>query len=96
MKLRKTGLFVSFEMIHRFFLEDLRNDASKPTVKVELSHLENSYIHNYQLSRSTLTKHRIFKKLCSDKEIVILRSKVSGVVVLNGRDYEKPIKTLNK
>ena len=84
-------------MIHRFFLEDLRNDASKPTVKVELSHLENSYIHNYQLSRSTLTKHRIFRKVRSDKKIVILRlDKESGVVVLNGRDYEKPIKTLNK
>ena len=84
-------------MIHRFFLEDLRNDASKPTVKVELSHLENSYIHNYQLSRSTLTKHRIFRKVRSDKKIVILRlDKESGVVVLNGRDYEKPIETLNK
>ena len=84
-------------MIHRFFREDLSNDASKPTLKVELSHLENSYIHNYQLSRSTLTKHRIFRKVRSDKKIVILRlDKESGVVVLNGRDYEKPIKTLNK
>ena len=84
-------------MIYRFFREDLRNDAGKLTLKAELSHLENSYIHNYQLSRSTLTKHRIFKKLRSDKKIFLLRpDKESGVVVLNGRDYEKPIKTLNK
>ena len=43
----------------------------------------------------TLIKHRILKKLCNDKEIVILRpDKGSGVVVLNNRDYEKSPKNL--
>ena len=95
LKLRKTDVFVSFEMIHRFLREDLKNNADKPALKAQLSQLANSYIHNYQPSRSTLTKHRILKKLRNDKEIVILRpDKGSGVVVLNRRDYEKLIKNL--
>ena len=71
LKLRKTDVFVSFEMIHRFLREDLKNNADKPVLKAQLSHLANSYIRNYQPSRSTLTKHRILKKLRYDKEIVI-------------------------
>ena len=95
LKLRKTDVLVSFEMIHRFLREDLKNDADKPTLKAQLSHLANSYVHNYQPSRSTLIKYRILKKLRNDKEIVILRSdKGSGGVVLNRRDYEKSIKNL--
>ena len=54
--LRKTDVFVSFEMINRFLREDLKNDAGNPTLKAQLSHLANSYIYNYQPSRSTLTK----------------------------------------
>ena len=46
MKLRKTDVF--FEMIHRFLREDLKNDAGKPTLKAQSSHLANSYVHNYQ------------------------------------------------
>ena len=95
LKLRKTDVFVSFEMIHRYLREDLKNDADKPTLKAQLSHLANSYVHNYQPSRSTIAKHRILKKLRNDKEIVILRpDKGSGVVVLNRKDYEKSIKNL--
>ena len=59
LKLRKTDVFVLFEMIHPFLLEDLKNDADKPTLKAQLSHLANSYVHNYQPSRSTIVKHRI-------------------------------------
>ena len=82
-------------MIHHFLHEDLKNDTDKPTLKAQLSHSANLYIHNYQPSRSTTTKHRIFEKLRNDKEIVILRSdKGSGVVALNHRDYENSIKNL--
>ena len=86
---------VSFKGMFVNKREDLKNNADKPALKAQLSHLANSYIHNYQPSRSTLTKHRILKKLRNDKEIVILRpDKGSGVVVLNRRDYENSIKNL--
>ena len=94
LKLWKTDL-VSFEMIHCFLHEGLQNDADKPTLKAQLSHLANSYVHNYQPSRSSLIKHHILKKLCNDQEIVILiPDKESSVVVLNHRDSEKSIKNL--
>ena len=66
LKLLKTDVFVSFEMIHRFLREDLKNDADQPTLKAQLSCLANSYIHNYQPSRSSLTEHCILKKLRND------------------------------
>ena len=95
LKLWKKDVLVSFGLIHCLLSDDLKNDADKPTLKAQLSHLVNSYVHSYQPWISTLIKHHILKKLCNDKEIVILRpSKGSGVVVLNRRDYEKSIKNL--
>ena len=93
LKLRKTDVFVSFEMIHRVLREDLKNDVDKTTLKAQLSHLVNSYVHNYQPTRSSLIKHRILKKLRNDNVILGL-NKGSGVVVLNRRHYEKSIKNL--
>ena len=88
-------MFVSFEMIHCFLREDLKNDADKPTLKPQLSYLPNSYLQNYEPLRSTLAKHRILKKLRNDKEIVILRpDKGGGILVLNRRDYEKSTKNV--
>ena len=82
-------------MIHYFLCEDLKNDADKLTLKAQLSHLANSYVHNYQPLRSTLVKHRMLKTLRNDKEILILRpDRGSGVVLLNRRVYEKSIKNL--
>ena len=95
LKLRKIDVFVSFKMIHRFLREDLKNDANKPTLKAQLLHLGNSYVHNFQPSKLTLIKHCILKKLHNDTDIFILRpDKGNGVVVLNRRDYEKSIKNL--
>ena len=62
-------------MMHHFLLENLKkkNEIDKPALKSELSHLANSYVHNYKPSRSTLRKHGILKKLKNDKSVVILR-----------------------
>ena len=79
-------MFVSFEMIHCFLREDLKNDADKPTLKPQLSYLPNSYLQNYEPLRSTLTKHRILRKLRNDKG--------GGILVLNHRDYEKSTKNV--
>ena len=82
-------------MMHHFLLENLKNEIDKPAHKSELSHLANSYVHNYKPSRSTLTKHGILKKLKNDKSIVILRSdKGNGVVVLDRIQYDNAIKEI--
>ena len=85
-------MFVSFEMIHRVLREELKNDVDKTTLKAQLSHLVNSYVHNYQPTRSSLIKHRILKKIRDD--VILGLNKGSGVVVLNRRHYEKSIKNL--
>ena len=92
LKLRKTDVFVYFQMIHRFLREDLKNDADEATLTAQLSHLANSYIHNYQQLRPTLTEHRILKKLRNDKIVILRPDKGSGAVVLNHRGYENSIK----
>ena len=82
-------------MMHRFLLENLKSEIDKPALKPELSHLANSYVHNYKSSRSTLRKHGILKKLKNDKSIVILRpDKGNGVVVLDRIQYENAIKEI--
>ena len=43
-------------MMHRFLLENRKNEIDKPTLKSELSYLTNSYVHNYKPSRPTLRK----------------------------------------
>ena len=80
-------------MMHRFLLENLINEKDKPPLQPELSHLANSYFHNYKPSRSTLRKHEILKKLKNDKSIVILRpDKGNGVLVLDWIQYDNAIK----
>ena len=72
-RIYKTNVFVSFEMMHRFLFENLKNETDKSALKSELSHLANSYLYNYKPSRSTLRKHGVLKKLKNDDSIVILR-----------------------
>ena len=82
-------------MMHRFLLENLKNEIGKLALKSELSHLSNSYVHNYKPSRSTLRKHGILKKLKNDKSIVILRQdKGNGVVVLDRIQSDNAVKEI--
>ena len=69
----KTNVFVSFEVMHRFLLKNLKSKIDKPALKSEVSHLANSYVNNYKPSRSTLRKHGISKKIKNDMIIVILQ-----------------------
>ena len=94
-RIYKTDVFVSFKMMHHFLLGNLKNKIDKPALKSELSHLANSYVHNYKLSRSTLRKHGILKKLKNGRSIVILRQdKGNGVVVLDRIQYDNAIKEI--
>lgn len=77
-------------MMHRLLLEDLQYEADKPELK--WSHLANSYVSNYKLSRPTLEKHGILKKLKSYGSVVILSpEKGNSVVILDQGQYENAI-----
>lgn len=47
--------------MHRFLLENLKNEIDEPELKSKLLHLANSYVHNYESSWTTLIKHGILK-----------------------------------
>ena len=88
MKVKKTDVFVSFEMIAKFMTQNLKNETHGNEVKSKLSYFANSYVHGYHPNGSSLKKHGILKKLRSRKDIVIVKpDKGNGVVVLNRVDY---------
>ena len=92
MKLSKTDIFVSFEMIYRFFEKDLKEEGMKDQLKSQLSHLANNYYHSYKPSSSQLKKHRILNSLRKNKDIVILKpDKGNAVVVLDRSVYKSKI-----
>ena len=94
-RIYKTNVFVSFEMMHRFLLENLKIEIDQSALKSELSDLANSYVHNYKPSRSTVRDHEILKKLRNDRSIVILRpDKGNGRVVLDRTQYDNAIKEI--
>ena len=70
-RIYKTNVSVSFEMMHRLLLENLKNEIGKLALKSELSQLANSYVRNYKPSRSTLGKHGVLKKL-KNRTITVL------------------------
>ena len=54
----------------------------------DLSHLVHFYVSSYRPTTADLKKHRVFKELRSNKNIVILKpDKGNGVVVLDRADY---------
>ena len=92
LQLNKTDIFANFELIHRFRKEDLKNVGDAPKIKAELSHFANSYVYNYQPSQATIKKHRILKRLKSNKSIVTLKpNKGNGIVVLDRRLYDEAV-----
>ena len=64
-----------------------KNEIDTPALKSGLSHLANSYLHNYKPSRSTLIKHGILKRLKNDRSIVILRPDKGDGVVLDQSNF---------
>ena len=82
-KVQKPDVCVSFEMISRFMLQNLKDEKLDIEVKAQLSHLANCYTHNYRPSRNVLKKHGILKRLKNNNDIVILKpDKGNGVVIL--------------
>ena len=66
LKLQKADFFCSFEKVHQFMRQALRNDTDKPALKAYLSHLVNSYLYNYKPTKITSKKYLILQKLCWD------------------------------
>ena len=87
--LKKSDIFTSFELIHRFLTEDLKDSKFSSQLKSDLSHLVNSYYYNYHPNKETLKKHGILKRLRNNKYIVVCKpDKGNGVVILDRKIYD--------
>ena len=90
--IRKTDVFVTFDLIHRALKTDLRNNADAGKLKTEISQLANCYVSDYKPSKVTLHRHKVLNNLRKKKYIVIVKpDKGTGVVILDRKDYSKMI-----
>ena len=72
--------------------QDLSDEKQSGEVKTKIFNLAHSYVNSYEPTLHVLIKHRIFKRLASNKDIVILRpDEGSGTVILNREEYIKKL-----
>ena len=87
--LNKSDIFCSFELIHRFLKEDLKNSEDAGHLKSDLSHLANSFYYRYYPTKETLKQHDILKRLRRNTIIVNLKpDNGNDVVVLDREVYD--------
>ena len=68
--------------------KDLKADDKSVELKSQLSLMATTYVGKYKVSKKTLNKHNILKKLQQNEGIVITKpDKGNGVVILNKSDY---------
>ena len=61
-KIRESGIFTTFEKIHRSFITNLKSAETKSQIKADLSHLAKSYFYNYEPALCILRQHCVLRK----------------------------------
>ena len=90
--IRKTDIYATFDTIHRVMKKNLESETKSVELKSQLSLLASTYISSYKVSAKTLNKHKILKKLQTNKDIVISRpDKGNGVIILDKSEYLKMV-----
>ena len=92
LQVNKTDTLTTFDFIHRAMAKDLRDEKQSGEVKTKISNLAHCYVNSYKSTLHALKKHRIFKRLANNKDIVILHpDKGSETVILNRDEYIKKL-----
>ena len=90
--IRKTDIFATFDTINRVMKRNLKSETKSIELKSQLSLMANTYVTSYKVSEKTLRKHRILKKLQTNKDIVITRpDKGNGVIIIDKSEYLKMV-----
>ena len=58
-KIRKSEIIITFEKIHRSFLNNFKSEETKSQIKAHLSYLADSYFYNYKPSILILRQHHV-------------------------------------
>ena len=94
-KIRKSGIFTTFEKIHRSFLNNLKSEEIKSQIKAHISYLANSYFYNYKPSPHIVRQHRVLFFLRKNKDIVTTKpDKGNAVVILDRKLYNNVIEEI--
>ena len=87
--------YLSFETINRFLQSEVKSEELKAPLKVELAHLAHTDYSRYRLSKTTIRKHDILKKLKQNTDIIICRpDKGNGVVIFYRTFYISSMKKI--
>ena len=91
----KSEIFITFENIHRSFLNNLRSEESKHQIKAHLLYLANSLLYSYKPSPRILRQHRVLQNLRKNKDIVITKPNTgNGVAILDRKLYNSEIEEI--
>ena len=92
LQIKKTNTSTTFDFIHRAMASDLKDKKHSGELKTKTLQLANSYVNAYKLTKNSLKKHKILKRLPASKDIVILRlDKGCGAVILDREEYVKKV-----
>ena len=92
--IRKSEIFITFEKIHRSFINNLKSEETKSQIKAHLLYLANCYFLQLQtFSTGILRQHHILRNLRKNKDIITTKSdKGNGVAILDRKLYTTPFK----
>ena len=82
--INKTDILSTFDFIHRTMSKNLKDQKDTGEVKSKTSYLANIYVNTYKPTENVLQKHKIFKKLRNNNNILITKpDKGNGVVTVD-------------
>ena len=94
-KIRKSEIFITFQNIHRSFINNLKSEETKSQIKAHLSYLAHSYFYNYKPSPSILRQYRVLQNLRKNKDFIITKlDKGNGIVILDRKLYDNAIQEI--
>ena len=60
---KKTDIFSTFDVIHCFMSQDLKDQKDAQEVKLKISYLADTFVNSYKFTKNVLQRHTISKKL---------------------------------
>ena len=86
--INKTDVLITFDFIHRSMSKYLKHEKDAGEVKAKMFYLANNYVNAYKLSKNTICKHKILKKLRNNKDVLITKpGKDDWVIIVNRTIY---------
>ena len=85
---KKTDIFSTFDVIHCFMSQDLKDQKDAREVKLKTSYLADTFVNSYKFTKNVFQTHTNSKKLwCNNKILIIKWHKGNRVVIVDRTHY---------